>query len=85
MASIHRKWRHDGEREPEDIIWSHELTPDLSLDWSVMRANKFLLDLTQSVLGLGLLLVIKGVLTHTKAHQRVIYSLLNCEHLVVRD
>ena len=30
-----------------------ELTPDLSLDRSVMRTNKLLFDLIQSVLGLG--------------------------------
>lgn len=42
--------------DPDDIIWVPELTPDLSLDWPVMGANKFLFDLIQSVLGLGPLL-----------------------------
>lgn len=39
--------------DPDDIIWATELTPDLSLDRSVMRTNKLLFDLIQSVLGLG--------------------------------
>lgn len=42
--------------DPNDIIWAPELTPDLSLDWSVMQANKFLFDLIHSALGLGSLL-----------------------------
>jgi hypothetical protein len=37
---------------------------DLSLDWSVMWANKFLFYLIQSVLGLGPLLVTSGILIY---------------------
>jgi len=62
LESTHRKWRQEGREkpDPEDLIWAPELTPNLSLNWSVMGANKFLSDLIQPVLDLDSLLVTKG-------------------------